>query len=542
MPRERTALAKLADQQLDEGARESARYVDLCLDFFDENTGEWFASFGGRWDRLEKRYVEAEPERAARKAFHVGQVDAARWFDDWLGKYQANDFGDEPRIFDAVFYGGRRGGKSDLGWAALVAFAISVPNSICFVVVPSESYYGEPANELEAFMPREWYEPFGDPPTYVFPNGSRIEIRSGHIPRLLKQGRVDFVVVHEGQALIKQAYDTISASIVDTGGLVITTCNPPDVGDPGEWVADVVAKVERGDMPHAKAWFFDPENNPHINQEGLRALADKYDAHTYDVQIRGMILLTPDTVLHSWSRNENERPMPGVADCTREFTKFFEGTEYDDIVGVDVQSYPWIAAVRFRAFRNPLAPADMDQALLWGIGEAFVDKGDEVDVAHELISAGCSTLSTLVVVDASCFWQQAQRNEQQQRTEYRGKGSADMFMGEGFRWVVPPDPASRENPAIAERCRAANSRIGTKSGVRRVLVDPKRCPLTVESIRKWKTRPNGMPSRSAKWAHGGDAMTYVIWRFFPRRVEKRSVEIKTNLPRRLEGRDRLKGW
>lgn len=539
MPRERTALSKLADQQLDAGARESARYVDLQLDFFDEASGEWFASFGGKWDRLDKTYA-GDAASGLRLAFHAGQVEAARWFDEWMACYQAGDFGEAARIFDVVFYGGRRGGKSHLGWAALIAFAISVPGVICFVVVPSESYFGEPANELEQLLPREWYTTYGDPPTYVFPNGSMIAIKSGHIPRLLKQGRVDFVLIHEGQALIKQSYDTISASIVDTGGLIVTTCNPPDVGDPGEWVADIVTECDRGARQHARAWFFDPEMNPHIDNAALRALAEKYDEYTYNVQIRGQILVRPDTVLHSWNRRENERAMPALGECTEDFTKHFEGQAFTDIVAVDVQNYPWIAAVRCRAFRNPLAPDDMDKAFLWGIGESFIDQGDEIGCATDLMSQGCSGISTLVVMDASCDWQQAQRDPAKQRDNFRGRGSMDMFRSVGFRHVVPPDPNMKANPDVADRCRAANARIGTKAGSRFLFIDPDKCPMTAQSIRKWKTRPGGLPSRTSKHAHAGDSITYLVWRFFPRRGETSKVEVKTI--KRFGARERMKGF
>jgi hypothetical protein len=541
MPRERTALTKLADRQLDAGARESSRFVDLQLDFFDEATGECIGSFGGKWDRVEKRYDDGEPAQFRAVRLHAGQLDAARWFEEWLGCYLANDFAEAARIYDAVFYGGRRGGKSNLAWACIVAFALAVPGVICFIVVPSESYFGEPANEIERLMPREWYTSIGEPPTYLFPNGSQIAIKSGHIPRLLKQGRVDFVLINEGQALIKQSYDTISASIVDTGGLIITACNPPDVGDPGDWVAEIVSACDRGDRQHAKAWFFDPEVNPHIDQQALRALAEKYDRHTYDVQIRGKLLLTPDTVLHEWDRRENERPMPALGDCTTRFLKHFEGFELRDIVSIDVQSYPWIAAVRWRAFRNPMAPEDMEQAFLWGIGESFIDKGDEIDTATELIDMGCDPSSTLVVMDASCDWQQAERDEGKQRTTFRGKGSMDMIRGCGFRHVVPPDQNMKANPDIADRCRAANSRICTATGNRFVFIDPKKCQRSIESIRKWKTRPNGMPSRSAKAAHAGDAISYAIWRFFPRRGETNKVET-IKIKSRFAGKTRLEGF
>lgn len=542
MPPKSQSIQRLAEERLDAAARASAAWVDLQLDFVDETTGELLGRFGGRWDRNLRNYVGDAPcSRVIR--LHPGQVDAALWFDEWLGGHLAGDVAKDERVFDAAFTGGRRGGKSALAFSCAVAYALSCPGSIVWIVAPSDAFYGEPMEYLESIMPRGWYTSLGWPHwTYFLPNGSTIVLRSGHTPRRLKQGRCDFAVINEGQAVPTQSYDTLSASIVDNGGLVMTAANPPDVGDPGTWVADLVSGVESGELSHAVHFFFDPEVNPHIDQTALLALKEKYDEHTYNVQIRGMYLLPPDSVLHSWDRRKNEMPVPELpgTDVTRSFTKHFEGRAFDDIVGVDVQNFPWIAALRMRAYRNPKAPEDITKALLWGCGESFVDQGDEVDCARELVELGCVPERTLVIADASCDWQQQQRDERKQRPEYRGKGSMDMFRGQGFKHVVPPDQDMRDNPGIADRVRAANARIGAKSGERLVFVDPRRCKKTVTSVRKWRTRPNGMPSRSSRHAHAGDALTYILWRFFPRRSEKGTVDVTAI--RRFAGRDRLKGF
>lgn len=545
MRMDRAAVSKLADRRLDAAAHERDRYVDLAIEFVDEASGEVLGEFGGRWDRTEKRYADEDSRERLVKTLHVGQLDAARWFDEWLANYQAARAGDVEAkargVYDAIYYGGRRSGKSDFGFACAVAFALAEPGSIVWVVVPTEAFLGEPAMYLESIMPREWYRSIEKPaPAYYLINGSQIIVRSGHVARKLKQGKADFVLVNEGQALIGQSYDTLSASIVDTGGLIMTAANPPDIGDPGDWVADLIAETERGDRVHARAFFFDPLLNPHIDQVALAALAEKYDAHTFDVQIRGLLLSTPDTVLHAWNRMANEKSVPELSECTEEFTKYFEGHEMRDIVSIDVQSFPWIAAIRLRAYRDPMAPNDMEQAFLWGVGESYVEKGDELDTARDLMNLGLIPSRTLTIMDASCFWQQAQRDQTLQRAEFRGKGSSDMMRSAGFRLVVPPDQHMKANPDIVDRVRGANSRIGTKAGHARVFVDPKLCPMTVASIRGWKTR-NGKPSRTSKKAHGGDAITYAIWRFFPRRVETTKVEV-TKLPPRLGGRDRMKGF
>jgi hypothetical protein len=540
----RAPITALAQQRLDEVDRGNTVSVDLQLDLVDERDGAMLGRFGGRWSRERKDYVEGDAPISRVMRMHPGQVDAAKWFVEWIDKHLAGDpLSEEERIFDMFLTGGRRGGKSAIAFVLAVIYALAVPGSIVWIVCASDSYFGEPLDYLLSIMPPEWFTYLGWPHfEFTLANGSTIVLRSGHTPGMLKQGRADFVLINEGQRVKTQSYQTLSASIVDNGGLIVTTANPPDVGDPGEWVADMVGKIESGEDLPAVHFFFDPLNNPHIVQSALRALAKKYDKRTFDVQVRGMYLLHPDSVMHAWDRSENERPPPEMAgaDITAAFTKHFEGTAYHDIVGIDVQNFPWIAGVRFRAYRNPLARDDVEMALLWAVGEVFVDQGDEVHAVKALRAIGCRPESTLIVADASCFWQQQQRDQSLQREKYRGQGSADVFKGEGWTHVVPPDTDMKANPSIVDRMRAANARIGPAEGPRMLFVDPTRCPKTVESLRKWRTRPDGTPSRRSKFAHAGDAFTYAVWRFFPRRIETSSVDVQTI--KRTAGASRLKGF
>lgn len=537
-------VARLADSRRDAAAHASDRYVDLQLDVLDEATGDLITRFGGRWDRRTKDFVgDAPMSRVIR--LHPGQVDAARWFDEWLAGYISGTTPPESKVFDVLAAGGRRGGKT--AWAVTEAcgFAVAVPDSIVWLCAPSETYYEELIAYVEAILPRSWYESLGWPHwTYFLPNGSRIVLRSGFKPGKLKKGRADLIVVNEGQQLVDQSYTTLSASVIDQGGLVMIAANPPDVGDPGEWIAKLAAEAQRGQRKHARFFFFDPILNPHIDQVALEAMREKMGEHEFNVQIRGMFLLSPDTVLHAWDSTKNEAPRPQIGDCTAAFTKFFENQAFDQVLAVDVQNFPWTCGVMLKAFRNPIAPDDMERAFLWGIDEFFVEKGDEVMLAHAVKAAKYNPERTLLVVDASADWQQAVRDKDRQRTVYQGRGSMDIFRGEGFPHVVPPDHNMKGNPEIMDRVRGANARICSAAKERLVFLDPVACKMTIESISRWKTMPNGTPSRHSKHAHGGDALTYGIWRFFPRRSGPGKLDI-TAIKRFGDGErggDRYKYW
>lgn len=548
MPRKsQRSVQREADRRLSEGDRASARLVDLQIDWVDYR-GRRVGRFGGVWDRTDRCYVgDAATSRVIR--LHDGQLEAARWFVEWLTEHldddarEANPF----PINHALFAGGRRGGKTTFGIDALCAYSVALPEAICNVVTPSNTFYEEPIECIEREFPKHWYESLGEPHwTYYLLNGSRITLRSGYTPRKLKKGRADFIFLNEAQQLEEQAMTTVLAGAIDAGGLMISAANPPDVGDEGVWVATLAAEAKANRRKHARFFFFNPEKNPEISQNHLAAMKESMGRHEYRVQILGEFLLPPDSVLYDWATGSdgNELEVPDIfRDITLEFTKAKEGRAYTDLVAVDVQNYPWHAAGRYRVFDNPDFPGDFDEALIWQVGEAFVSAGDEVDVCDELKELEfrgqmIDPDTTLVVMDASGDWQQAERDPIKHRKKYRGRGSMSVFRGEGFRHVVPPDHQMDSNPEIADRCRAANARICTASGRRLVFVDPERCPMTVASVRKWRTRPDGTPSRKSNAAHGGDMLTYLIWRFFPRRKRAGKLDL-TTIEQRFEGRARF---
>jgi hypothetical protein len=543
MPRKtKQAIQAAAELRLAEADRGGERLVDLQIDWISPD-GSRFARFGGRWDSLEHEW-DGDAETSLIVKLHEGQMLAARWFYEWLGIWQGAVPSDKDKIYSALLCGGRRGGKTTLGMDCVHALAVAEPNALAWVVAPSEDFYDEPIGCIERALPSHWYTSLFAPHWKFFlVNGSEIVLRSAHKPRRLKHGGVDLLFLNEAQQISQQAMNTASGGSIDSGGLMLAAANPPDIGDVGTWVADLAQQASRDLRKHARYFFLNPERNPHIDQGKLRAMREQMTEHEYAVQILGEFRLPPDAVLYAWDKGPkgNERPAPGARvlelagggardiadrahkDVTAEFTRHFEGIECTDIFGVDVQNYPWHALIRLRAFENPHYAGDMEQAILWGVGEFFLDKGDEVELAEgakDLVYRGerPDPTRTLVVMDGSGDWQQMERDLTRQRPRYKGQGSMDMFRGSGYANVVGPDRYMDANPLILDRCRAANSRICTASKRRLVFLDPELCPRAVSSIQNWKREKSGMPSRRANAAHGCDAMTYVIWRFFPRRA------------------------
>jgi hypothetical protein len=415
--------------------------------------------------------------------------------------------------------GGRRSGKTVIMEGILNSYAVAMPGSIVWTVSPSENFLSEPKKVNDKILPASWYEYLGDPNyTYYFANGSEHVIRSGFTAGSLKQGDAAIIGVNEAQQVPADSYRNARGATIDAGGLTLVAANPPTAGDVGTWVLDAVTDIEADARPGAEHFFCDPLDNPHIPQVKFLALKSSMTQHDWDTQVRGKMLQMPDRVLYTWSRSINERAPPDYGKITHDFLTAHEGdrAQWNALIVVDVQSFPFIACGVFDIYRDPREPQNPKAGLLWLRDEVALSEGDEVDTCADLTRHGIDGRRALVIMDASCAWQQMQRDEMKQRPNFKGSGSMDMFRRCGFPHVVPPDRDMKGNPGIMERIRATNATIRPADDVRGLYIDPAKCPTAVQSARKWRMK-HGKPSRTSKAAHFGDVFGYAVWRFFPRR-------------------------
>lgn len=533
-----------------EAAGALAVKVDLCLGFVRHKSGTPIARFGGAWDTTRNEWA-GDAERMRVIEVHGAQCEAISLLDRWLENHRRGAreaMGDQLRqqIIDMIegrleldasnahllglsevyLTGGRRSGKTLIMESILTSVAIAVEGSIVWTVTPAEPKHTEPVEVLMELMPTDWYQYNGWPHfTFYMVNGSKHRMISGHNPGNLKQGKALAVGLNEAQQIKRDSYMTARGATVDGGGFSIVAANPPIGGDVGTWVLDSVIECEDDRRFGAQHFFVDPLQNPHVDIAKFMALKSSMTAHDWETQVRGRMLQLPDRVLYEWSQSENERPPPQLGRCTREFLTAHEGdrAKWEHLVVIDVQSYPFVAVLVFDVFRDPTDPHNPRAGILWGIAEVALLQGDEVDACEALIAMGIDPKRTLVVMDASCAWQQAQREKVNQRPQFIGKGSMDIVRRCGFPHVVPPDRRMRANPDIFDRIRCTNALVRASNGHRALFVDPAKCPNAVVSARKWTLkRPKsgggqGKPDRRGDAAHFGDVLGYAGWRFFPRR-------------------------
>jgi hypothetical protein len=508
------------------------RCVDLGLDVVDA-AGELLLGVGGRWDRVERRYVgEATAVREIRA--HGGQLEFMRFYAAWLGQHLGVDEApDLAGVYSALLHGGQRAGKTFAAVAVAIAYALAVPGAIVWLVAPAEPGWRELETVIDELLPREWATRLGS--SWEVVTGSSITLRSAHNPEALKLGRADLIVMNEAQSISERAFAICRGRIADRGGLVIGCANPPTKAI-GEWVADFVAECEAGDR-QAREFFFDPRLNEYIDIDALLSMAHEVDRRTFETEVLGKILSIGDVVLPGWDRRIHEIS-PGqlagrlgikqLVDITCEATALLEGQPFDRVVGLDFQRRPMVA-VEFKLFENPRAPysrADREgvfaqHAFAFITGEIVLE-GDEDDLALAMIASGWDPGRTFLVADASGVWQFSERDPKlvdELRDKVKGRGSWDVVRRHGFHAIGAPDRDQARNPDIVERCRATAARIETAAagafGQHFLFAHPS-CKRATAAIRKWEN-VHGKPSRKSRHAHLGDAITYVVQRLWPRR-------------------------
>ncbi|KKM67322.1 hypothetical protein LCGC14_1472310, partial [marine sediment metagenome] len=62
------------------------------------------------------------------------------------------------------------------------------------------------------------------------------------------------------------------------------------------------------------------------------------------------------------------------------------------------------------------------------------------------------------------------------------------------------------------------------------------CEKIAEALRRWPNK-NGVPHKRSKYAHTSDAVSYLIWRFWPRKLVRKGVSVET-IRRKLSQRGR----
>lgn len=574
----RNVLAQSVAILLEDEQAESRVRVDLCISLrvcdvdttgtdpkYIEDTDEELLEVGGVWDRREKRWLDDRSETLLVVRIPRGseQEPAARWAAEWLRRAGQGPRGphwdDFERVWTLLLEGGRRGGKSHLAIVILTMFMVMVAHSLVWAISPTQDETDELEQALRSILPSEWYTARGGGGGAAgrglqlkLANGSRLLCLSGHKSRTLKRGRVDLALYNEGQNMSRSGWVQLRGAVADRGGLVIVAANPPDA-ELGRWIEQLHERA-RAQKVKAAVFKLTAATNPFVEVKALEDMAQEVDELTYRREVLGEFVPIGDVVMHAWSDTESviEAVPDGWTDATAECTRKHLGRGAGYVVGMDFQRTPHMPAVVYKFFRDPTAPPE-DDIIPIVCDEAVVENADENDLVNALesierwtpagriegdgyrgwIDAGDSKESPAhcaVVMDASGWFQDGAHT--------KGKTSDRALAARRWTFLYKPQKDSDRNPDIIERVKTTNARLKSASGRRRMFVLA-HCERVIRTMRSWENRGLA-PSRTSDYAHIGDAVTYVIYRFFGRpRVKGGRLEYR-GIP--LSRKDDLKGW
>lgn len=547
------------------------RYLDRRLDLVawtaDDSrrgipTGETLLSSGGKWDRIEARFLDPISEGDAEDRVLVGveesQVPFVGFLNEWLCDYRDGI----PREASLVLMrGARRSGKTFAGVAAVVAVALDCPQAedgtplIAWLVCKSYREMFEVESWIRNRIPAEWYH-YQGAPVFEFhlrngqnEQGAIIRLLSADDDDATKQGRVDVCFINEPQKMGPRAIANAVLGSADLGGLVILGANRPKLGESrGEWMFDLVEAVEdeavraalgsRVDSLGVKIFDVDPTKNKSIDQVARHKrgrIAIIIDPSLVsDDKDDGKWRRYEDKALHQFNKHTHLHALPEPEFLPPDITRSVandrgEWGDWTHACGLDFDWDPHIVGVLYRIFGSPEDP------LFWAVHE-FV--GDEKWTIQRWIDAfgdwgaryGYTPENTLLIGDASGGRPSRAsdpKTEGNERTSFEIIQAAER---DGTHWTVIPPQDHRgktgraRNPFVDERLDLANELLRNAEdrpllagGHTRFRIDPIRCPWLARCARE-STTVRKMARRRLthdQFAHAIDAATYPLWRLAP---------------------------
>lgn len=492
---------------------DTSRFQDLSLKLRRKKTQEILLRAGGRWDRLERKYIGPAP-RCKVIDLEESQVEFAQWMAAWL---DAKARGDDARERLVLAGGPRRSGKTFVATFAVVAAALAQPGTINWLISPTFQKRDELERLIKGWLPRGWWK-YRDAPIYRFTltNGSTIQLLSGDDPEALKRGGASVALLNEAQEFEVGALSYSLPAIIDDGGLMILAANPPRRLK-GEWILALRDGIIDQSIPGGRYLALAAGLNEQIDQAArsdVGAILSVIDPKAAVADDEGQWLPVGDRAYSRFDKKRNLVQLPNlvdiktgkvVGDITAEWMRKRMGRAFSTVGGVDFQASPWHCGVVARIFqgKTPTEPVYhiFDELLLDGFEEEFLAEFTEKDYDHT---------DFLWVGDASGQFQDGEHT--------RGRQSFTIFKKHGWRIEPPVKKQSNKgefskNPHVSDRVALVNKLL--EQG--RLLIDPISCPRLAESIREcemkmmYNTRkPGGIHS------HITDALGYLLFFLEPR--------------------------
>lgn len=380
---------------------------------------------------------------------------------------------------------GRRFGKTHLAALELMASAVNRKGSINWYVAPTYRQAEQIAwAKLKAMIPAAYIAAKNESDLSItLRNRSTIALRGADNPDSLRGPGLDFVVLDEAAFQKHEAWaEVIRPALSDRLGRALFISTPCGYN----WFYDLYCAAKgRDDWAAFQFTTLDGGNVPKSEVEAARS---ELDERTFRQEYEASFEALTGRVYYAYDREQNARPIT-------------DDGKSPVLVGMDFNVNPMSAVFAIRAG---------DQ--LHFFGELLMPNGNTEEMA-KAIRARFPDRSVRVYPDPT--------GNARKTSAPVGQTDFTILRAAGLNVVAPSHPYP-----VADKINTVNSAMKTASGIRRVFVDPVKCPNLAKSWDGLTYREGtSEPDKSLGLDHVTDAAAYLILWELPLREAARIVKV-----------------
>lgn len=365
---------------------------------------------------------------------------------------------------------GRRYGKTHLAVLELMIAAVNKPKSINWYVAPTYRQAEQIAwGKLKALIPSSYIASKNESDlSILLRNGSMIALRGADNPDSLRGPGLDFVVLDEAAFQKHEAWtEVIRPALSDRLGRALFISTPCGYN----WFYDLYCAAKgRPDWSAMQFTTLEGGNVPASEVEAARA---ELDERTFRQEYEASFEALAGRVYYAYDREHNALPVE-------------DDGKSPVLVGMDFNVNPMSATFAIRAG---------DQ--LHFIGELLMPNGNTEDMASA-IKVRFPGRKLYVYPDPT--------GNARKTSAPVGQTDFTILRGAGFSVLAPSHPYP-----VADKINTVNAAMKTAAGVRRVFINPTKCPQLVKAFDGLTYREGtSEPDKSLGLDHITDAAAYLI--------------------------------
>jgi len=330
---------------------------------------------------------------------------------------------------------GRRFGKTYLASIELLTSAVNNPGSINWLIAPTYRQAQQICwSKLKELIPKAYIAKKNETDLRLdFINGSTIALRGSDNPDSLRGVGLDFVVLDEAAFQSRETWtEAIRPSLSDRMGRALFISTPAGYN----WFYDLYVSAKA--KPDWSAFQFTTLEGGNVPASEVEAARAELDERTFRQEYEASFESLSGRVYYAYDREKNTIPAIDPGNCPV-------------LVGMDFNVNPMSAAFAFRA---------ADQVHFFD--ELLIQNGNTVEMSHA-IKRRFPDRKIVIYPDPT--------GNARKTSAPVGQTDFTILRDAGFQVVAPSHPYP-----IADKINTVNSALCTSTGVRKVYVNPAKCP------------------------------------------------------------------